>query len=214
MESKIKLVDESTDLSNVKPYDWDLVIYGMPYYVCKLNGYVHTISSNSENDLWCYPRNKKPSYENLREFNGIPVEWGFYLDAHNRYFSKYEDEEVTYHYRVTITRNKKSFYDFIGNDVTYCIGKAMHLIAILPEHPLQLQQIDFDKKMIGRKVYWRDSPAIIDRYVDGQACVILKPDGMNKFPVPAWEKAEKDGDEPAEEIKTEIFDKNIWWFRD
>ena len=83
------------------------------------------------------------------------------------------------------------------------------------DHPLALNTIDFDKKMIGRKIWWRSEPGIITRWIDGQACVIIEPDGIEKFTTPA-EFFKEDGDEYYEDnyVKTNIFDKHIWWFRD
>lgn len=56
---------------------------------------------------------------------------------------------------------------------------------------------------------------ITDSIDDGQACVILEPDGIEKFTTPA-EFAEKEGDDYYEDgfVKAEIFDSHIWWHRD
>ena len=84
--------------------------------------------------------------------------------------------------------------------------------GLLDEHPLSLNERDFDKKCIGRKVWWRSEPAVITRYVKGQACVILKPDGIKNFTVPA--EFAKEPYYYEEDVKVNIFDKNIWWFRE
>ena len=74
---------------------------------------------------------------------------------------------------------------------------------------------DYAQRCVGRKVWWRSEPAIIKRFVDGQACVILRPDGISKFTTPA-EFYREDGTNYYEDndVKTSIFDKHIWWFRD
>ena len=47
-----------------------------------------------------------------------------------------------------------------------------------------------------------------------KACIILKPDGIDHFTIPA-EFAEEDPDYyDDEEVKADILDRNIWWFRD
>ena len=76
--------------------------------------------------------------------------------------------------------------------------------------------IDYDKKMIGRKVWWRSQPAIITKWIKGQACVILEPDGIDSFKTPAeYENDDMFGDdEDKKSIKTEVFDKHIYWFRE
>ena len=49
--------------------DWDVVINGIPHYVVRIEGYVHTIGGRyGENDLWAYPRDKAPTYDTLVEF--------------------------------------------------------------------------------------------------------------------------------------------------
>jgi len=216
-EPKLKLVDENTDLRNIKPYDWDLVIKDEPYYVCDLEGYYHTIGGHyGNNSLWCYPRNEKPTVDNLMQFNGIPVRWGFIVDDNN--FKKFKHEpEVLHNHMITIIRNGKVFYIFPSSGVAYGAGKAMEIIESIGEHALGFNTIDFDKKMIGRKVWWHETPAIITRWIEGQACVMLEPDQTGhdtkiKFPVPAYFTNE--GDEDEEDIKANILDKHIWWHRD
>ena len=50
----------------------------------------------------------------------------------------------------------------------------------------------------------------------GQACVILEPDGIDKFRVPPEfvDLDEPNDLEVTKEVKTDIFDKHICWFRD
>jgi hypothetical protein len=51
-------------------------------------------------------------------------------------------------------------------------------------------------------------------FISGQACVILKPDGIPRFTVPP-EFAEEEPDYYEDEtVKTDILDRHIWWFRD
>ena len=69
--------------------------------------------------------------------------------------------------------------------------------------------------MIGRKVWWRSEPAIIESWIYGQACVILKPDGIEGFTVPPEFRGELVPSYCDEDhtIKADILDKHIWWFR-
>ena len=67
------------------------------------------------------------------------------------------------------------------------------MITEFSEHPLELNAIDFDHKAVGRKVWWRGEPAIVESFISGQACVILKPDGIPRFTVPP-EFAEEEPD--------------------
>ena len=72
---------------------------------------------------------------------------------------------------------------------------------------------DFDKEVIGRKVWWRSEPGVITHYCKGQAAVIIEPDGIERFTKP---REYADDDFPIAEdidVKADIFDKHIWWFR-
>ena len=112
---------------------------------------------------------------------------------------------------VWITRNGEKFY------FTHSIDYALHLIKnVIPEHPLELNLRGFDKQCVGKKILYRSEPAIIISYVDGDGCVIIKPDGMNRFTKPP--EFEFDGimEDYCEDgvLKVDIFSDHIWWFRE
>ena len=83
----------------------------------------------------------------------------------------------------------------------------------LDEHPAELNDRDFDEHLIGRKIWWRSEPGIITYYCKGQAAVIIKPDGIERFTPPKEYEGDGFGSYDDDEIKASIFDKHIWWFR-
>ena len=213
--AKIKLIKEDSILPPLRHMEWDVMVGSIPYYVVKIPGYVHTIGGKyGENDLWAYPRDKAPTYETLIEFDcDQPVACGIQYVPRNYIKEKWDETEAKSSGRAIITRNGEKFCH-VGGDINYAIDKARIMITQFSEHPLDLESIDFDKKAIGRKVWWRSEPAIIARYVDTQACIILKPDGIDHFTIPA-EFAEEDPNYyDDKEVKADILDRNIWWFRD
>lgn len=208
----IKLIDRNTDISKLKirQMGWDTVINGKPYFVVRIVGYIHTIGGKyNNNDLWAYPRDEKPNYENLVQFEGEPVCWGINYAPYNYARCRHDEFEATTIGNVFITRNGEKFCDVRGG-----IERAKCMINDFNEHPINLNEIDFDKKVIGRKVWWRSEPAVVSNYISKQACVILEPDGIKQFTTPA-EFADEgcnyycDGD-----VKADILDKHIWWFRE
>lgn len=208
----IKLIDRNTDISKLKirQMGWDTVINGKPYFVVRIVGYVHTIAGKyNNNDLWAYPRDEKPNCENLVQFEGEPVCWGINYAPYNYARCRHDEFEATTIGNVFITRNGEKFCDVRGG-----IECAKCMINDFNGHPINLNEIDFDKKVIGRKVWWRSEPAVVSNYISKQACVILEPDGIKQFTTPA-EFADEgcnyycDGD-----VKADILDKHIWWFRE
>lgn len=212
----IKLIDENTNISELKmrKMDWDVVMKGKPFQVVRIEGYIHTIGGKwGDNNLWAYPRDEEPTYENLIEYNSErPVMWGINFNPHHYVRSKWDETEMRYSGAVTITRNGEDFYTLCGG-MNYGIDKARVLISEIEEHPLGFNEIDYEKNIIGRKVWWRSQPAVITMWMKGQACVILVPDGIDEFEIPNEHLYDPYEDE-NKSIKTEVFDKHIYWFRD
>lgn len=215
--NKIRLI-EKKDIETLtyKKMNWDVVVREIPYQIIKVKGFPHTIGGNLDwgegNDFWAYPLNEPLTYENLVEFNGVPgVCWGIEYSSPTTYIrAKYGEKEILSGRKLVITRNGKPFYDGF---ITFHQAIAYVSDGILDEHPLNLNERDFDKKCIGRKIWWRSQPGIITRYIHGQACVIIKPDGLASFHTPA-EFASEDIMDDNDSIKTDIFDNHIWWFRE
>lgn len=209
--AEIKLINEFTDISTLKmrKLDWDVVIRDVPYQIVRIEGYVHTIGGHwCENDIWCYPLNEQPTYENIAEFDvNDPVCWGIKCEPYLYHKHKWGEHEIRRSTGIVITRNGKTF------DNAYSFEEAKVKIDEYREHPLELDCRGYAEKCIGRKVWWRSEPAIVTHFVEGQACVILAPDGIDHFTVPPEFAKEDpyyydDGD-----VKANILDKHIWWFR-
>lgn len=215
MKADIRLIQKGTALPPLIPMDWDVVINGIPHYVVSIPGFVHTVGGRyGENDLWAYPRDKAPTYKTLVEFNcESPVAWGISYEPRNYTKTKWDETQARSGCGVAITRNGEIFCHVSGG-LNYGVDKARAMIVEFSEHPLDLNSINFDLKAIGRKVWWRSEPAIITDYVGGQACVILGPDGIKRFTVPAEFVSEEPDFYEDEFVKADILDRNIWWFRD
>ena len=91
----IRLIEKDTILPKLRPYDWDVYINDKPYYVVRIEGFVHTIGGKyGENDLWAYPRDEEPTYENLIEFNcDNPVSWGIEYKPRNYDYKDFISQE-------------------------------------------------------------------------------------------------------------------------
>ena len=217
--SEFRLIEEDIYISKVKmqKMDWDVVMGDIPYQVVRIEGYVHTIGGRwGDNEYWAYPRNQQPSYENLIEFESEhPVRWGIKFEPKHYRKDKWDESRLEYSAPVTITRNGEDFYTLWGG-LNYGIDKARVLISEINEHPIDFNSIDYDKRIIGRKVWWRSQPAIVTGWCRRQACVILEPDGIEKFSVPAEYVGDPlfDNEEDRISIKDEIFSEHINWFRE
>lgn len=72
------------------------------------------------------------------------------------------------------------------------------------------------EQLLGRRVYYQRTPAVISSTGSLlQGCVMLKPVGVPEFPPAAYalDRAENYDDE-RDEIKTDLLDTDVWWWRD
>ena len=115
-------------------------------------------------------------------------------------------------------------YEFFFRDIQWALLKAHNLIGELSEHSSSWMVKKEREKLIGRKIYYERTPAIISRLITEQGCLMLKADNVgNVEPLTAeimvsrFEKPVylNDGEEHEYEdvIKVEVLDPKIWWFR-
>jgi hypothetical protein len=70
-------------------------------------------------------------------------------------------------------------------------------------------------QLLGRKVYYGHTPAMVSRVLLDQGCVILKPIGADEFPPAVYELDDDSGFGPEDraEVKIDLLDRAIWWWR-
>ena len=211
-QSLINLISEETNIEtlNMERKTWDAEIGGVPYQVVRIRGYVHTLGGRyGACDLWAYPRAEAPSFKNLIQFNAYnPVSWGISYKPKN--YMCYEKETRNSNI-VTVTRNGQKFCTCAQKGINAGIDEARILISKFTKHPLGLNSIDYDKKAVGRPIYYRGVPAVIVRFLKEQAAIVIKAEIGFILPIYPFEigmSLNKDN-----ELKVDILDENIVWNR-
>lgn len=217
---EIKTIKKETDFSSLKisKMGWDTYCYGKYYDVYRIDGYNHSIGGKwGENCLWACPMDEKPSYDNLIQFSGEPCSWGINIKATSNIKTKWEDTEMRSTFICEIIRNDKVFYSFNANDMDYGLTKARQILFNLNEHPINFNGRNFEKELIGRKIYWREQPATIVSYsMNGN--LIIKPATNNPFKKCCYddnveEDMNIDDDEFDGDIAEDLLAPSIYWFR-
>lgn len=217
----INLIKPNTDLSKLYLMDWDLELYGKPWNVYRLEDHCHCIGGRyGDNNIWCCPANEKPTYNNLVGFNGKAPAWGITFSDSNYLKHKWGDSTVEGSGGCYITRNGKNFYHVSGRDVDYCLAKAQYFLVQLQEHAINFHSRKWKKELINRKVYYKNSPAIITMVFEEDGHFFIEPDKKliqifpreeffhgNEEDECGWYEEWKDG------IKCDYLDQNINWFR-
>jgi len=213
---KIQLINDKSDLSQAEFVDWDVEINNTRYDVYRIPDFVHSIGGRwGMNDYWCCPENQKPSFENLMQFNGYPVRWGIQIYESGSIKLKWGDRGLNRSCNYLITRNDKPFYRNNVASLDYAMIVAREKLYKLQEFPVNLVSKNWKKSFINRKIWYKNEPAIIKRWIDGEACMIIYPDNPSKmFSKPIEGMDELFFDEDLKSFNVEIFSPHIWWWRD
>lgn len=214
VELRLIKAEDIPDLKYSK-LDWDVCVRGVPYQIIRVPGFAHCSGGHLDygegNNFWAYPLGEEMTIDNLIEFNGVRgAAWGIEYTPINGIKSKWGETEIYEGRKLLLTRNGEPFY---GELLTFHQAIAYVQDGIIHEHPLSLDSRDYDKKAIGRKVWYRSEPGIVTYCQDAR--VTIAPDGMEEFSIPKeFEAEDAPFDEPRTSIFTSIFDPHIWWFRD
>ncbi|ARF70665.1 hypothetical protein B7C51_24640 (plasmid) [Paenibacillus larvae subsp. pulvifaciens] len=140
---------------------------------------------------------------------------GIVIDETNYIKTKWDETEVGETCNCYITRNGEKFFNVLGNTLDYCLNEARSIIYKLEGFPINFFSMDFLNEIENRKIFWKEQPAIITKYLDG-GNVLIKSENPNGFNPPCY--LDKEDLEQYEEDRYEvvdfIFSNSIWWFRD
>ena len=106
--------------------------------------------------------------------------------------------------------NRFLVYEFVCRDLSYAFARCQVLSTEMTEHSFNFMDIDSE---IGRKVFYHQQPAILERFQAGR--VTLRAESEFTF-TPDWALQEDDFDPDDDDrrvIATDVFDSHIWWFR-
>jgi hypothetical protein len=211
---QIKLLDKNTDFTKIKlsKMGWDTYCNKKYYEVYLIEGFIHSIGGRwGTNKYWACPRNEKPCYNNLIEFSGEPCCWSFTIESTNSLKTKWDETEMRHHYGCTILRNDQIFYQFGAHDLDFGLSRIRQLLFIINEHPINFNEQNFEKQIIGRKIYWREQSSIIVRY-STEGTLTIVPEGQQFFNSPCYQNPE-DTTEKESTIVEDLFAPSIYWFR-
>jgi hypothetical protein len=196
---------------NIKPFDtikvdqreFDLLIGEYPH---------------STNDNNFYARD--PYDGEICDFNGHRVLYDIKVESKNYIKHSYGTSEIRKSVYTSIIADGEQIYEFNHRDPLEALLRARELLLQLMEHPSEVVTKDGRARLVGRKIYYREIPAVITRVILDQGEIIVEPKQGFTFPPPVYAyeyEDEHDFDEDDEEdlsVKVDILTPNIWWFRE
>lgn len=106
-------------------------------------------------------------------------------------------------------------YEFFFRDVRGALIRAHHLIGELGDVAGGDWLIkERRENLLGRKLYYREHPAVVERLIVDQGCLILRTEDGKPFPPPVWRERNGWDDDDDNTVKVEVTDPNIWWWRE
>lgn len=163
---------------------------------------------HSRQDNRIYARTKSKT---IWAFDGHRTLVDISLKTHNYLKdSELSGQEIRKSCTAIISFNGTAIYEVTGREWDNTLLKTHSVVHKLLEHPLDLHNEVGRNAIVGRKVFWRDTPAVITRFINDQGCVIIKTDGVPYFPKPVY----KETDDQEDEIKDDILSGSFWWYRD
>lgn len=127
--------------------------------------------------------------------------------------SHYSGDEIRKGGTGKILADGEVVFEFFFRDPLWALQKAARLIGELSEHSSNWMVKAERERLIGRKIFYDRTPAIIARLIEDQGCMIIQPDGVTRFPPPIYAESEDDDYEDSDSLKIEVLDPKIWWFR-
>lgn len=146
------------------------------------------------------------------EFDGHRIQIDVHLESRNYLKeSHYSGDEIRKGGSGKIIADGVQVFEFFFRDVQSALLRAHRLIGELGEHSSSWLMKREREKLVGRQIFYRECPAVIDRLLEAQGCLIIKTDDGKPFPPPVWRESDDDESEPT--VKVEVTDPSIWWFR-
>lgn len=126
--------------------------------------------------------------------------------------SSYSGSEVRSGGSGKIIADGEVVFEFFFRDIHYALRQADHLITELSEHSSGWLIKDQRDSLIGRRIFYREVPAIISGLVLDQGAIMIDTADGQPFPPPVYADG-PDDDEREARIKTIVTDPHIWWHR-
>lgn len=155
-------------------------------------------------------------------FNGHRVQVDVELHTENR--REVNDwkgrDEIRAEGTWTISLARQQCWDgCVGTDFLSAFSRIPQLINQLLEHAAidWTSTVSAESQLVGRRIYYDRTPAYISSAsVLHQGCVMIRPVGMNLFPLDVcdMDRPEEADASERDELKVSLLGDKIWWWRD
>lgn len=113
---------------------------------------------------------------------------------------------------IQIFSDGEQVWEDFHRDPLDALLKARELLQKLESHETRWLYKEEREALVGRKIFYREIPCVIERVIVDQGCLIIRREDGEPFPPAVYVEA---GEYYEKEltVKDEIFSKHIWWWR-
>lgn len=193
--------------ANPKPFD-TIQLHGRTYELL-FGEHPH---STQDNNIYA----RSPSGE-IENFDGHRLCWRVEVEESN-YLKQSElsGDEIRKGGSVRLYVDGECIYDGFCRSIDYGMRHAREIMDRLSEVAGgDWLRAKTRGDLLGRKVFYDGVPAIVERLIVDQGCIMLVPDGEGmQFRAPVYEDDPDDWlSEYGGSVKAEVTDPKIWWWR-
>jgi hypothetical protein len=111
--------------------------------------------------------------------------------------------------------DREPVYSFGFRELPYALTKANMLLIELREHSSNILIKEERTRLVGRKIYYDRTPAIITRFMGDQGSIMITAEKGRVFPQPIYveDDDERDDDHNSQLVKEDLLSAKIWWHR-
>jgi len=173
---------------------------------------LHGEHPHSRSDNSIYARDE---WGNVHDFDGHRILIDIVVRSEN-YMKESElsGDEIRKGGRATIIADGVEVFEFFFRDPQRALLRAHQIIGELRDNASGWLVKSEREKLIGRRIWYERTPAIIERLVEDQGCIIIKPDVADVFPRPVWSSDDDCYGDDRDSLKIEVTSPAIWWWRD
>ena len=157
---------------------YDIEIQGKYYNVYKIRGFVHTVGGRrGVNDLYICRRDKPLTLDNIRLFrSNIGTRYSYRISEILFNDLKRSDRVTLDTNLLEIFRNDEVIYTTTHSDYNTLEATAKTIMSTIKCHEADLNRIDYDKYIIGRKIQFNSIPVIVTSFIRHESNMHLEPD--------------------------------------
>lgn len=144
----------------------------------------------------------------------VDVEMRTFNERHVHDWKGYDEIRAAGYWKIFFNR-EAVWGDYCRDDILDTLDRIRQITKQLlhMSGPIDWRKPPYADQIVGRKLWYERTPAVVKYWFGDQGCIVLEPEGVDEFPAPAWARPDEGWDD-RDNVKVHLTDDKIWWWRD